>query len=322
MAPNAKHNGSLSTEALKFLQSLPPFEERPRPPLDGSRKAWRAFQNMVEDRTRPACEKSRRHHNVTIAELDAGPLQTLLIAPEGMKQEVTPALYLHGGGYTCFSARSSLFSAIPLAAALKRPLISIDYPLAPQSDYRNTVRMAAAAITDLLLRYRGASLIGDSAGGGLALSAVNRLAREGPHPQCLILISPWTDLGNRAESRRTMASVDPILQYEPDLRVCAEAYAHNAFDNPDASPLLAEYGAPYPPTFIVCGSREILLSDSLRLHKKLAAAKIKSMLEVCNGMFHSFPVLAPELPESQQAVRSVKVFLDHYCPASASEMRL
>ena len=109
-----------------------------------------------------------------------------------------------------------------------------------------------------------------------------------------------------------MADLDPILQYQSGLLACAEAYAPGAFDDPAASPVLATYDDSFPPNLIQCGSREVLLSDSTRLHRKLKAAGAASTLEVFDGMFHSFPILAAELPESKQAMRSIKAFLDCY----------
>ncbi|GJL96122.1 MAG: hydrolase [Hyphococcus sp.] len=311
MPPNTQETDPISKEAREFLRSLPPFEQRTQPPLDGSVAAWRTLQDLVEDRTSPSCEQAKQRYDPTITEQNAGPLRAIVVTPKVADEDRTPALYLHGGGYTCYSAHSSLFASIPLAAALNRPLISIDYPLAPQSAFSDTVSKTSAAIAELLKQFPAASLVGESAGGGLALSAINSLPEGGLRPRCLVLISPWTDLGNSAESRRTMADSDPILRYEPSLRVSAEAYAPNAFEDPDASPLFAEYDDTYPPTFILCGSRDILLSDSLRLHEKLNVANAKSMLEVYNGMFHSFPILAPDLPESHSAMRSIKAFLDH-----------
>jgi epsilon-lactone hydrolase len=303
-------DNSISKQAQAFLDALPPFEDRPQLPLNGSADEWRAVQDMVEERMRPACEKARQYHNARITEIGAGPLRALVIAPETVNQTATPAIYLHGGGYTCYSARSSLFASIPLAAAIGRPLVSLDYPLAPFSACHLTVRLTAAAMKDVLQRFSGASLIGESAGGGLALSAVNDLGGQDFQPRSLILISPWTDLANRGESRTAMAEHDPILQYEPGLRVCAQAYAGNRLDSPNASPLFADYDHAYPPCLILCGSCEILLSDSRRLHEKLKTANAESALEVYKGMFHSFPILAPDLPESEYAMRSMKAFLD------------
>ncbi len=312
MQKSPDKTAQISKEAQHFIQSLPPFTERPQLPRNGTVEAWRNFQELVEERTAPTCENARQTYMPTICEMHAGQLKALLIAPQTSSQHAAPAIYIHGGGYTSYSASSSLFAAIPLAAALSRPLISINYPLAPQFTFRDTVPATTAALADLLQRFSGAGIIGESAGGGLALSVVNRLLHQNLRPCCLALISPWTDLCDRGESRRSMAGLDPILQYEPELLDCAEAYAPGAFDDPNASPVLASYDDAFPPSLIQCGSREVLLSDSERLHRKLKAAGVTSTLEVFDGMFHSFPILAADLPESKQAMRSIKALLDLY----------
>ncbi len=293
---------SLSPEARVFLKGLPPFEGRPSAPRDGDVAAWTDFQNMIEQRMQPLCDDAILKHRATISEIETGPLKSLLIRPEGVPQDNEPAVYIHGGGYTGFSAQSSLAASIPLAAALARPLISIDYPLAPHSTYAETIPLATATVSALLKERRIAGLIGESAGGGLALSVVNRLHGRSVTPNCLMLISPWTDLGPNGESRETMATFDPILRYEPELNLNAQLYANNAIDDPAASPVFAEYDAEYPPTLIQCGSREILLSDSLRLYRKLCAVGAQSTLDIAEGMFHSFQVIVPEAPEAQQAM--------------------
>ncbi|MEZ5897756.1 MAG: alpha/beta hydrolase [Parvularculaceae bacterium] len=310
MLPRSCNTGKISDAARDFLQSLPPFAERPLPPLDGSRAAWRAFQDMIEERTLPACEAARTAYDATIREFAAGGLRALFITPAGANRDAQPALYLHGGGYTTYSARSSLSASIAVAAALERPLVSIDYPLAPASTCHETVSETAAALAALLKLYPGACLIGESAGGGLALSGVNRLRMRGVAPHRLVLISPWTDLGENGESRRTMAALDPILQYEPGLRASAQAYAPGAMNDPDASPIFADYDKAFPPSLILCGSQEILLSDSVRLHEKLNAAGAETDLKISEGMFHSYPILAPDLPESRLALRLVRSFVN------------
>lgn len=305
---------SISAEARAFLEQLPAHEDRPLPPQDDDASAWRDFQEMIETRMQPFCDAASEKYDAKISKTAAGPLEALFVSPHSVPDGNTPAIYIHGGGYTGFSAYSSLSATIPLSAELDAPLISVDYPLAPHSTVNETVLVTTNAIASLLEQYPQAPIIGESAGGGLALSAINRLLLRDVRPQCLALISPWTDLGNRGESRETMAAFDPILQYEPGLRRCAELYAGATLDSPDASPVFADYSADFPSTLILCGSREILLSDSLRLHRKLVASGADAVLGVYDGMFHSFPVIAPEIPESSEARKRIRL---HFAESSS-----
>lgn len=301
---------SVSGPARQFLESLPAFEDRPPMPANLDAETWRAYQTMIEDRMAPVCEQTRNAHSVEISVTSAGPLNALLITPSSAPHDKAPVIYVHGGAYTGFSAHSSLAATIPFAVSLKRPLIAIDYPLAPHVQCPETVALSAAAIKAILQCHPQAGLIGESAGGGLALAAINHLMATGPHPGFLVLVSPWTDLAPRGESRETLAAHDPILRYDPALRISAEAYAGDELNRPDASPIFADYSANYPRSLILCGSREILLSDSLRLFEKLTTAGAQTMLSVREGMFHSYPVIAPTLPESAEARTRIKSFID------------
>ena len=68
-------DNSISKQAQAFLDALPPFEDRSQLPLNGSADEWRAVQDMVEERMRPACEKARQYHNARITEIGAGMAQ-------------------------------------------------------------------------------------------------------------------------------------------------------------------------------------------------------------------------------------------------------
>lgn len=289
---------------------------RERVPLPAANdfSAWAALQQLVEERSKPACAQALQHHAPEITPRSFGDMEAVVIMPTACPAKRTPLIFLHGGGYTTFSARSSLFATIPLAQEVQRPVISLDYPLAPKTTFETTVPATAHAVEAVLEAFPGAALAGDSAGGGLAVAVCNRL---GGDPSCkisaLALISPWADLGNRGDSRITQRELDPLLTYDTMLAACANAYAPQGIDHPDASPLLGEFNEAFPPTYIVVGEREILLSDSLRLHQLLGEAGAQSSIDVHAGLPHSFPVVFPNTPESASARASIKNHLDQYC---------
>jgi acetyl esterase/lipase len=223
-------------------------------------------------------------------------------------------VFLHGGGYTTFSARSSLFASVPLSAELRRTIIALDYPLAPDSRYDCTVPATERALASVLDEYPDAFLAGDSAGGGLALAACNRLLGDSQRQfSGLVLISPWTDLGDRGDSRLTQREHDPLLHYDPTLAACALAYAPGADTDPEASPVFAHYDSRFPPTLIVSGTRDILLSDSIRLYRRLHEAGVRVALDLHDGLYHSFPIVTPETPEAHRARVTINAFIKNVC---------
>jgi acetyl esterase/lipase len=77
---------------------------------------------------------------------------------------------------------------------------------------------------------------------------------------------------------------------------------------PAASPLYADFHSDFPPSIIVTGTRDLLMSDSVRLHSKLMSNSIKTELVVEEGMWHGFP-MDEEMPESVEAMNEAVRFL-------------
>lgn len=275
---------------------------------------WQAIQADIEERAQPACQRAIDLHQPTLDERSFSGMGATLIHPGGDASNKSPVIFLHGGAYIGFSACSSLFASIPLAVKLQRRLIALDYPLAPASRFDRTVPTTAKAIAAAMGEFGPCSLVGDSAGGGLAVAAVNYLLQRDPPnasalPTALVLVSPWTDLSPNGDSRTTLHEHDPLLDVD-HLGQCAETYAGEDLRNPMASPVYAEYSGSFPPTLIVCGSREILLSDAVRLHQHLDQAGVNSRLLVQDGLHHSFLTVTPNTPEARASKQRIARFLD------------
>ena len=110
-------------------------------------------------------------------------------------------------------------------------------------------------------------------------------------PRGLVLMSPWTDLTSSGESHRTRAELDPVLSKEYIDRMIA-AYLggekpQEELLNPCISPLFGDFTG-FPPVYIQVGDNEILLSDSVELHKRLLGANVSARLDCFAGMWHVF----------------------------------
>ncbi len=220
-------------------------------------------------------------------------------------------LYFHGGGY-CFGstqARRPLVARIAAAAGARA--LSIDYRLAPEHPF-------PAALDDAISAYRwllgkgtspqGIVLVGDSAGGGLALSACMALRDGGaPLPAAVVCLSPWTDLSMSGWSILRQAQADPTVTYRT-LAVCARHYLKNTNPtNPFASPLFGDFHN-LPPLLVHVGSKEILLDDATRISDKADAAGINASVEVFDGMPHVFQAHA-SLPETKGSISRIGSFI-------------
>ena len=142
----------------------------------------------------------------------------------------------------------------------------------------------------MLLGYGAGDVIvmGDSAGGNLALTLTLKLKEERRLlPRGLVLLSPWTDMTASGKSHESRAELDPVLD-ETYLRDMTENYAAGQdYSDPHLSPLFADLEG-FPPSYIQVGNNEILLSDSTALHKKMIQANVPVKLDVYEGMWHVF----------------------------------
>ncbi|NLO49230.1 MAG: alpha/beta hydrolase [Clostridiales bacterium] len=198
-------------------------------------------------------------------------------------------LYLHGGGYVAGNIDYAKGFGTILAAKNGIRVFCAAYRLAPENRFPSAVLDALEAYEYLLAYgYKAKDIIlcGESAGGGLIYALVHKLkALSLPLPGGLIAISPWTDLTLSGESIETIGDRDASLSKD-----CLAYYAHLYTDDPEnplASPLFGDLTG-FPPSLIYAGGCEILLDDSVRMHKKLRESGCKSSLYVARNMWHAY----------------------------------
>ncbi len=153
------------------------------------------------------------------------------------------------------------------------------------------------------------AIMGESSGGGLALSALLRLRDEGTAlPAAAVALSPWTDLALTGRSLRDNAKADPMIRADEAPRLARYYLAGADPRTPYASPL---YGDPsgLPPALIQVGSDEVLLDDSVRMAERLRAAGCEVALEIWPRMPHAWQVWARVVPEAQAAIARIGAFI-------------
>lgn len=130
---------------------------------------------------------------------------------------------------------------------------------------------------------------GDSAGGGILFSLMNRLITENKKlPDAIVSIYPSTNISENPSPARMISMIDPVLNYKV-LKMLNKAYVPedvNQYDH-HISPCFApnEYFDQYPKTFISVGSLDPLLDDSLYIAKRL---KEKVQLNIYDGISHAY----------------------------------
>lgn len=304
---------TISAEAQAAMQALTKMGwEQRRFPQPDDVAGWKRLRDaQIAGQVGPG-EKVAAREGVTLQDKTLGGVPVLEIVPAQVKDSKRVILYTHGGAYTMSSARGRLLAMPSLARHTGLKVISVDYTTAPAADWRKIQGQVVAVIRALLAQGYAMdriALIGDSAGGGLALSTVQNLRQQGlGMPAALVLWSPWADLTDRGDTAVTLKDADPILSYDLMLKNSALAYA-NGLDlkDPRVSPIYGEFGKGFPPTLIQEGTRTTFLSTSVRLYRKLDEAGLKPVIDMYEGMPHVFQDMPA--PEAAIAIRKSAEFI-------------
>ena len=306
---------TVSPEAKAFLATFPEPAAKPPSPAADDKDGWeRAYVgNEVEMRQRNA--EIAAHYRPQLVRTQIGGVPVLDVRPEAWVESRRVLVYVHGGGYVLHSAASTLTSSVPVANDTGLRVCAVDYTRAPAAGYREIVGQVSAVVT--ALREAGhdwadIALFGDSAGAAIACGAILKVRDDGLGlPAALVLWSPWADIAEVGDSYATLRDADLVFRYEQHLKSAALAYAPAIeHRHPWVSPVYADFRAGFPPTLIQGGTKEIFLSNCVRLYQALDTAGQTAKLDLYEGMPHVFQAFRPDLPESRLARQKMKAFLD------------
>lgn len=240
--------------------------------------------------------------NVPIEEADRDGMQVFTLNGGGGGALV---LYLHGGAYVGgFNAHQWRFMD-RLARQTGCTVIAPAYHLAPWADYSRAYADLTTLYRALLAEHPGRRLIlmGDSAGGGLALGLAEALAGAGEAlPERLVLFSPWVDVSMDNPDIADYLPVEPMLHFDL-VKVHGRYWAGDADTHHwQVSPLFGDM-AGLPPVTMTCGTRELLCPDILLARDRLADAGVDVTLHVGHGLNHDWPLM--EIPEADAIFEGV-----------------
>ncbi len=227
-------------------------------------------------------------------------------------------LQLHGGGYIG-KLRNVHRNMAKIYSDLGRGIcvVSPDYRVAPEFPYPAALEDAIASFDWLLEKgYKEEQIIivGDSAGGGLAMALCLYLkVRERKLPCGIVAMSPWTDMTASGKSYHVNFEKDPLFGKTTDSVLFNRDYlGDEREDKPYVSPLFGDFHG-FPPMLIQAGSYEMLLSDSIAVAKKAKASGVSVDFQVYEGMFHDFQMAGELIPESKSAWEEVGKFIESIC---------
>jgi epsilon-lactone hydrolase len=286
----------------------------------------RMWQNLAEltagnadvDQLREAYEALHAEFSppqeVTVRPMNLGGISSLLVSPPD--EGGATLIYMHGGGHMLGSAFGYRHLAGALALAAGARTIVPDFRLAPEHPFPAAVEDVVSAYRWLIDRGTDPGrivLAGDSSGGGLAVSVLLTLQRDGiPLPAGAVLLCPGVDLACTVVQR---TSEEPQPVGADLVRRFVDAYlAGHPVDDPLVSPLLADLSN-LPPILVQAATADPYCPEAQALATRAREHGADARLELYPVATHVFHVFWTFLPEATEALESAGRFVNDICTA-------
>jgi monoterpene epsilon-lactone hydrolase len=294
---------SKETEALNALYRdwVAALQANPEMPLDELRRLFERWGNITGE---PG--------GVDYIETDAGGIPAMWAAPKNCAQDRV-LLCAHGGGYVVASMYTHRKTYAHVAKAVGCRALIVDFRRAPENVHPGPVNDMVTSYKRLLdqgIRPDHVALIGDSAGGGLAVTTILRAREQGlPLPAATMPLSPWLDMEATGETFETNAAKD-LLVTRDIIHAMAGTFLGEGGNRHDplANPLYADLTG-LPPMYIQVGADEALLDDSCKLADLARKSGVEVTLDIVPEMQHVFQFLAGTAPEADAAIRRLAVWV-------------
>ncbi len=217
-------------------------------------------------------------------------------------------LYIHGGGWAFMGGAACGGQGAQQAARLGCRTFAVDYRVPPQPRFPAALDDCLSVYEALLKTYRPGNIVisGGSAGGNLTAAVALRIRDAGlAPPAALALLTPATDGALQSDTMTTNDQLDSVLKYAAMDEFWAVYAGRHDRSDPYLSPVYGDFSKGFPPTLLQSGTRDLLLSDTVRLHRALRRAGVEAELHVWEAMPHGgFGGAAPEDAEVTAEIRA------------------
>jgi len=288
---------TISPEAQKFLAAggrvmavsgaVPPVTDK-----EAWKKRFAMTDKFLEGMARKLLTNPAKVERKTM-----GGTSVCIGTPDVMRYPDRARMTIHGGGFTVMGGKYVEGEAAESAAEAGCVTFAIDYRMPPDFPYPAAVDDCVAAYREIIKSYDPKKIVisGPSAGGNLAAAVTLKLRDAGmPLPGAVGMMTPATDLSNMSDTLHTNLGVDTALPVSPVPAVALYINGHDPRD-PYMSPIFGDFTKGFPPSFLQSGTRDLLLSDTVRMHRALLRAGLEAELHVWEAMPHGgFGFTSPE----------------------------
>ena len=281
-------------------------------------QGWKEQVNAGYEATMKTLPALRAALGVKVEPLVVDGVKAYMVTPSEIPPQNRNRLlvHVHGGCFVSFPGESGTAEAIYMAGFGKFRVISVDYRMPPDHPY-------PAGLDDAMTVWKAATrmenpknlaIFGSSAGGNLTLAMVLRAKQENlPLPGAIAPGTPMSDLTGAGDSFQTNAMLDNVLvAYGASCDKRAALYTNGRdLKDPLLSPVYGDMRG-FPPAILTTGTRDLLLSNTVRVQRKLRLAGVEAALQVFEGQSHAQYYRDVSAPETKEAFEEIARFFDKH----------
>ena len=302
----------VSPEMTKIVASR---QIPPDIPVPATTEEWLKVQSLFDAPGGELGRKGAKLSGVTYEVKEIAGVRTYMVTPKKTDARLADRVFVHthGGAFVFGGGDSILREAVWLADGLGVKVVSIDYRRPPLHPFPAAIEDAVAVWKEVIKNRdaAGTAIFGTSAGGNIAIATTLKLRDLGlALPGAVFAGTPATDLKNTSDTWYSLEGLDPLGKRQGLIQATFDLYAAGQdLSNPLLSPVNANLRG-FPPTILISGTRDLLLSDTVRMHRALRKAEVTADLHIYDGQAHGdyLQGLTHVVPESLDAQRELKAF--------------
>jgi epsilon-lactone hydrolase len=275
---------------------------------------WKAIVDGSAAATIGGLAGMRERLRVSVEKTILDGVRAFVVTPEVIAPENRNRLlvHFHGGCYVLNPGEAGLPEAICMAGFGGFKVISADYRMPPEAYF-------PAALDDAVTVWKATlkmeppnrmAVFGTSAGGALTLALILRAKQENlPLPAAIAPGTPMSDTTKTGDTFYTNELIDNVLVSRDGFCDAATKWYANGHDlaDPLLSPVNGDLSG-FPPTILTSGTRDLLLSNTVRVHRKLRRAGVEAALHVYEGQAHAQYLFNDAAPETREAFEEIAAF--------------
>ncbi len=306
---------TVSAEMQKLI-GAPPSPLLRSPPQTA--EEWKPLVDKLAAQTIANLAELKARFGVKVEAGTLGGARVFDVTPETIRPENARRrlLHIHGGCYVLNPGEAGLPEAALMAGFGGFRVTSVDYRMPP-------IAYFPAALDDVVAAWAAAAkachparmgVFGTSAGGALTLALTQRAKQEGlPLPAAIAAGTPMSDTTKTGDTFYTNEGLDNVLISRDGFCDAATRLYANGCDlaDPRLSPVNGDFSG-FPPTILTSGTRDLLLSNTVRVHRKLRQAGVEAALHVYEGQAHAQYLFDHKAPETKEAFTEIAQFFDRH----------